>query len=74
MERNSVAPDVATPMWRRSTLFCTARINTCITMPSPAPSNAMYRFICHMGVSSSSRLSSPRAITCSSVPAIGNRR
>lgn len=41
MERNKLAPEVATPMRRNSTLFCTARISTCITMPSPAPSKAM---------------------------------
>ena len=36
--RKSVEPDVATPMFRGSTAFCTASTSTCITIPSPRPS------------------------------------
>ncbi len=35
--RNMIEPEVATPITRGSTAFCTASTSTCITMPSPNP-------------------------------------
>src|SRR5436190_18857664 len=39
--RKRIAPDVATPMKRYSTAFCTASTSTCITIPSPSPTTSM---------------------------------
>lgn len=41
IERNSDAPEVATPRSEWSTAFCTASTRTCITSPSPSPSTNM---------------------------------
>ena len=41
MERKNVTDAVATPMFRRSTLFCTAVTTTCIVKPRPAPNAYM---------------------------------
>jgi len=37
MERKNVEPLVAAPISFGSTVFCTARTSTCITLPRPAP-------------------------------------
>lgn len=41
IERNRVAPEVATPRSLYSTAFCTASTSTCITIPRPRPSTNM---------------------------------
>ena len=41
IERNSVAPEVATPSIAYGTAFWTASTSTCITIPSPSPSTSM---------------------------------
>ena len=49
--RVNVAEEVATPMSRRLTAFCTARVSGWKLKPRPTPKNTMMTMVFHVGVS-----------------------
>ena len=71
IERNSVAPEVATPRSEYSTAFCTASTSTCITIPSPNPSTNMNTKISPRLLVESIVESRYRPSVITAVPAIG---
>ena len=72
IERNSVAPEVATPSCSYDTAFCTARTSTCITMPSPRPSTNMKAAAAAVLVAASIVLSANIPADATPVPTTGH--
>jgi len=69
--RKKVADEVATPMSRAGTAFCTAMTSVCMQPPSPSPKMNIQMSVRHSGVSASIVFSSTRADAISSVPMTG---
>ena len=72
IERNSVAPEVATPSCSYETAFWVASTSTCMTMPRPRPSTSMWKAATPVPVVSSSDDRSHIPSAAIAVPAIGN--
>ena len=73
IDRNSVAPDVATPSCSYGTAFCTASTSTCMTIPSPRPSTShLERRPAWCSCPASIVLSASRPTEVTAVPAIGH--
>jgi hypothetical protein len=71
IDRNSVAPDVATPSISYGTAFWTASTSTCIVKPRPRPRISMYTPASNSLVPEFSREKSTSAAVASAVPRIG---
>ena len=71
IERNSVAPEVATPSISYGTAFWTASTSTCMTIPSPRPSTSMCSAATPVAVDALSEDSRNMPKAATSVPAIG---
>jgi len=72
--RKKPAVAVATPSSRRSTLFCTAVISTCVTMPKPSPNPSSPALAATRdGVQPELTASHPSAPLISASPATGKR-
>ncbi len=69
--RKKVADEVATPISRGSTAFCTARISGCMLPPRPRPNTTMITIVIHIGVSTPIRLNANAPTVSSTAPTTG---
>ena len=72
--RVKVADDVATPMSRRSTAFCTARVSGWKLKPRPMPKKNITIIVFHSGVSAPTKWKAKSDRTRIAAPMIGKCR